>query len=349
MQTVCLLDGLLTIRHGVPSVARVSAEPPVVTVLCATVDDAPPGLERYADRVQFRITDEPGLAEAVTGAKGLFLWDFFSSAVAEVWPQTTDLDWIHVAAAGVDTLMFPELRSSDVVVTNAHGTFDRPIAEFVLGAVLGHAKLVHESHDLQRQHIWKHRESHSVLGRRVLVVGTGGIGREIARLLTAVGLDVFGAGSRARGGDPDFGEVINSADLADHVADVDYLVNAAPLTPVTTDLIDARVLAALPDSAHVINIGRGPTVVEDELLAALESGRIDGATLDVFRTEPLPDNSPLWDAPGMVISAHMCGDVIGWRTALAEQFLANLDRWLAGQELHNIVDKERGYVSGGNR
>lgn len=327
----------------------VSADKPVVTVLCATVDDAPPELERYADRVQFRITDAAGLATAVQGARALFLWDFFSGALADVWPKVDALEWIHVAAAGVDTLMFDELRSSEVVVTNAHGTFDRPIAEFVLGAVLGHAKLVHESHDLQRERVWKHRESHSVFGKRALVVGTGGIGREIARLLRAIGLDVFGAGSRARGGDPDFGEVIDSADLADHVADVDYLVNAAPLTPATTDLIDARVFTALPDSAHVINIGRGPTVVEDDLVAALRDGSIDGATLDVFRTEPLPPDSPLWDAPGAVISAHMCGDVIGWRAALAEQFVANLGRWLDGQELHNIVDKERGYVSGGNR
>src|SRR5690606_1702954 len=99
--------------------------------------------------------------------------------------------------------------------------------------------------------------------------------------------------------------------------------------------------------AHLVNIGRGPTVVEADLLAALHAGALDGATLDVFDTEPLPPESPVWDAPGLVVSAHMSGDVVGWRDALARQFVDNARRWLAGEPLHNVVDKERGYVPGG--
>jgi phosphoglycerate dehydrogenase-like enzyme len=158
-------------------------------------------------------------------------------------------------------------------------------------------------------------------------------------------MDVSVAGSHART-DPELGEVLDSGRLREHLGGVDYLVNAAPLTDRTRGLLDAEVLAALPSTAHVINVGRGPTVVEDDLLAALHEGRLDGATLDVFATEPLPQDSPLWNAPGVVVSPHMSGDVVGWRDTLAEQFVANARRWLDGEPLDNVVDKRRGYVPG---
>lgn len=336
----------MTIGHAIPTLSDVSVSRPVVAVLCAGADDRPPHLEALAGRMDLRFTDEVGLVEAVRGAQVLFLWDFFSAAVRGVWDSCTDLEWIHVAAAGVDTLVFPGLAESGVVVTNARGVFDRPIAEFVLGAVLAHAKLVHQSHDLQRAGRWEHRESRSLHGARAVVVGTGGIGREVARLLAAVGVQVVGAGRVGRDGDPDFGQVVPSADLADHVGGVDYLVNAAPLTPATTGLIDAQVLRALPRSAHLVNVGRGASVVEDDLVAALQDGALDGATLDVFAAEPLPAGSPLWELPGVVVTPHMSGDVQGWRDRLAEQFVANAERWLAGDPLENVVDTRLGYVPG---
>ena len=274
----------------------------------------------------------------------MFLWDFFSTVVREAWPHGADLEWIHVAAAGVDKLLFPELVASPVVVTNARGIFDRPIAEFVLASVLAHAKLLHESHDLQVRREWRHRETRAVAGATALVVGTGGIGREIARLLRAAGLEVRGAGRRPTDDDPDFGTVVDSADLPAAVPWADYVVNATPLTTATAGLFDAAVFRAMRDTAHFVNIGRGPSVVEDDLVEALRSGWLDGASLDVFTTEPLPPDSPLWDAPGLVVSAHMSGDVIGWQDTLARQFVDNAERWLNGEELVNVVDKELGYV-----
>ena len=324
-----------------------SGSRPLIVVLGERADDRPPHLESLEDRVDLRFTDADGLAEAVHGARGLFLWDFFSTAVRGAWANCGDVEWIHVAAAGVDSLLFDELRASDVTVTNARGTFDRPIAEFVLASILGHAKLVHESYRLQQQRVWRHRETQSVVGSRALVVGTGAIGREIARLLRAVGMEVRGAGRTAREDDPDFGTVVASGDLAAEVGWCDHLVNAAPLTPATTGLIDAAVLRAMKPTAHLVNIGRGASVVEADLAAALADGVIAGASLDVFEVEPLPDDSPLWEAPGCVISAHMSGDVVGWRDTLAHQFVANAERWLAGEPLENVVDKELGYVPGG--
>ena len=317
---------------------------PVVVVLCASSDQRPPHLEALDGRVALRYADAAGLASAVGGARALFLWDFFSTAVADVWTHCDRLEWIHVAAAGVDTLLFDGLRESRVTVTNARGVFDRPIAEFVLASVLAHAKRLHESRDLQREAVWRHRETRTVAGARALVVGTGGIGREIARLLRAVGLQVRGAGRTARTDDVDFGDVVASADLVHQVGWCDYLINAVPLTPQTRGLINADVFAALRPSAHLVNVGRGATVVQHELAEALAASRFDGASLDVFEEEPLPVDSPLWSTPGVVVSAHMSGDVTGWRAVLARQFVANAERWLAGEPLDNVVDTVLGYV-----
>lgn len=320
------------------------SESPVIVVLGEHADDRPPHLGPLHGSVDLRFTDAAGLGEAVKGARALFLWDFFSTAVQDVWAHCGDLEWIHVAAAGVDSLLFDELRDSDVTVTNARGTFDRPIAEFVLASILAHAKRLHESRRLQEAREWRHRETRSLAGSRALVVGTGAIGREIARLLSAVGMEVRGVGRTAREQDPDFGTVVASSDLAAEAGWCDHLVNAAPLTPATTGLINADVLAAMTTTAHLVNIGRGATVVEADLVRALQDDVISGASLDVFEVEPLPSDSPLWQAPGAVISAHMSGDVIGWRDTLARQFVDNAQRWLDGEPLANVVDKQLGYV-----
>ncbi len=297
--------------------------------------------------MEFRYCAADGLAEAVRGAQVLLLWDFFSKAVRDVWSEADRLEWIHITAAGVDTLLFDELRESDVVVTNARGVFDRPLAEYVLGAVIAYAKDSLTSFDVQRRHEWRHRETRSISGATALVVGTGGIGREIAKLLRAAGVVVRGAGRRAVADDPDFGEIVDSANLAAEVGWCDHLVLAAPLTASTRGLVDARVLAAMKPDAHLVNIARGPMVDEAALLEALAEHRIGGATLDVFDIEPLPPGHPLWDAPNVTVTAHMSADAVGWREALAEGFATNARRWLAGQPLLNVVDKKLGYVPAG--
>lgn len=327
------------------SQVRDGSSEPVIAVLCEKSTDRPPGVERVGAEMRYCTAED--LASAVRGARALLVWDFFSTAVRDVWSDATDLEWIHVTAAGVDTLLFDELRDSDVVVTNARGVFDRPIAEYVLGAVLAHAKDSRTSFALQRERRWSHRETRGIAAARALVVGTGSIGREIARLLRAAGMQVRGAGRVARADDPDFGDVVASAGLAHEVGWCDHLVLAAPLTSATRGLVDASVLSAMKPDAHLVNIGRGPLVEESALVSALRDNRIGGATLDVFDTEPLPTDHPLWDAPNVTITAHMAGDVVGWRETLAEQFADNARRWLAGEPLVNVVDKKLGYIPSG--
>ncbi len=318
----------------------------VLTILNSRGTEVPAALTDLGTRpgVELRVVDAEGLGSALPGTEVLLLWDFFSTALASEFDRADALEWIHAASAGVDSLLFDDLVESDVIVTNARGIFDRPIAEFVLGFMLIHAKSTLQSLEDQRERRWNRRSSRDLAGTRAVIVGTGAIGREIARVLRALDVEVLGAGSHARGGDPDFGEVIASADLASHLSGVDWVIDIAPLTAATANLIDAEVFAAMEPHSCFINVGRGATVDTAALLAALEEKRIAGAALDVFDEEPLPADHPLWARDDVVITPHMSGDTEGWRDRLAAQFVDLFDRHLAGEPFAHTVDKRAGYV-----
>lgn len=310
-------------------------------------DALPEGLETLEEVAEVRYARRDELAAAIPGADVLLLWDFFSTAVRDIWEHADSLTWIHVAAAGVDTLLFPALVDSDVIVTNSRGIFDRPIAEFVLASILAMAKDLPGSLRRQQMAVWEHRETERIDDSRVLIVGTGSIGRESAKLLGAVGMRVSGVGRTARDGDPDFGVVHASTRLASVVIDSDYVVLIAPLTAETRGMVDATVLAAMKPSARLINVGRGELVDDAALREALQSGAIAGAALDVFSTEPLPPESPLWAMENVLISAHLSGDSIGWLQRLSVLFAENAMRYLASEPLLNVVDKRLGFVPPG--
>jgi phosphoglycerate dehydrogenase-like enzyme len=159
---------------------------PTVAVLGFEPENEPAGdagLRSIGDLADIRVaTDADELAAALDGAPILLVLDFRAGVIRQAWPAARSLRWIHAASAGVDNLMFPELRDSPVVVTNARGVFDDAIAEWVLGVLLTFCKDLHTCRDLQRQAIWSHRESERLAGKRMLVVGAGGIGRAIGRL-----------------------------------------------------------------------------------------------------------------------------------------------------------------------
>lgn len=285
------------------------------------------------------------LPSALPGADVLLVWDFRSDAVRPAWPAADALRWVHTASAGVDRVAFPELLASDVVLTNSRGVFDTPMAEYALGLVLAFAKDLPGTVTRQSERVWQHRETERVAGRTAVVVGSGPIGRAIGRHLGAVGVHVELVGRTERTGDPDFGTIHAAAGLHALLPRADYLVLAAPLTEQTRGLVDAAALAALKPGARIVNVGRGPLIVTDDLVAALRSGRLGGAALDVFDTEPLPADSPLWGLPGVIVSPHMSGDIVGWRDELAALFADNLARYRSGRPLRNVVDKDRGYVT----
>jgi phosphoglycerate dehydrogenase-like enzyme len=319
-----------------------TAAAPTVAVLYG--DHRPPGMDEVEATAAVRYATADELPEALHGADALFVWDFLSTAVSGAWCHADRLRWVHIASAGVDRLMFPELVRSPVVVTNSRGIFDRPIAEYVLGLILAFAKDLPGTLDLQRERAWRHRETERVDRQQALVVGTGSIGRAIGRLLSAAGLKVTGVGRSPRHADPDLGEVHASRNLSSLLPDADYVIVAAPLTEQTRGMFDAAAFRQMKPSARLINIGRGPIVVGDDLITALHEKQIAGAALDVFTEEPLPRTSGLWSAPNLIVSPHMSGDFIGWLDTLADLFVENFRRWLAGDDLLNVVDKDLGYV-----
>ena len=154
-------------------------------------------------------------------------------------------------------------------------------------------------------------------------------------------------GRSARQGSPGDGPIHGIAELAGLLPSADWLVLATPLTSETRGLIGATELALLPAGARLVNIGRGPVLQEAALLAALRSGTLAGAALDVFEREPLTADSPLWSLPGVIISPHIGGDVVATPAAFTEAFLANLDRYMRGEPLRDVVDKRLGYVPTG--
>lgn len=311
---------------------------PVLLVLDA---DPPPRLGALTGRVRVRHTDEAGLAAALPRADVLLVWDFTSDAVRAAWPgEGPRPAWVHTASAGVDRLLCPELVASDTVVTNARGVFEQPMSEYVAGLVLAFAKDLPATLDLQRHRRWRHRETARVAGSRAVVVGAGPVGREITRLLMALGVEVALVGRTGR-------RTIHGAEDLDRLAArADWVVCAAPLTPQTYGMFDSRFFGLMQPSARFINVGRGPMVVEEDLVGALRKRWIAGAALDVFEREPLGPDSPLWDVPGLIVSPHMSGDAAGWRDRLGEQFVAMYERWAAGEPLPNVVDKGLGYIPG---
>jgi phosphoglycerate dehydrogenase-like enzyme len=300
---------------------------------------ARPPLHLIADDVEVIEIDAAPTDEQLAAASVLYIWDHRFAGLAALLRRAPDLRWVHAASVGVNHLICPELGA--VSLTNSRGVFDISISEWVVAAVLAHVKGLPDSWALQRQGRWQPRTTQRLAGKKAAVLGTGSIGRAIADRLARMDVDVTLLGRRP-GDDPDFGTVRTSAELAAVAADVDLLVLAVPAT---RGFVDAEVLAALGPDGLVVNIGRGASIVETDLAAALGAGKIAGAALDVFEVEPLPEASPLWSMPNVLVSPHMSGDYVGFEVDMMTVFTDNLARWLAGQPLHNLVDPALGYVA----
>ncbi len=304
----------------------------------------PPGLEKVAHRFAIHyVRTGAELRRVIDKATIVLLWDFSSALLREHFDRARALEWIHVAGAGVDAVMASEIASSNVVVTNARGVFNQAIAETVVGMMLVFAKDMIATLSLQSQRIWLHRDTEMLAGQTALIIGAGGIGRAIGRAAASLGVEVIGMATSERQ-DKDFGLVRSTDDLELLLPHADFVILVLPLTVHTRGIIGVEQLRLMKTSARLINVGRGQLVDEDALINSLQSGSLAGAALDVFQTEPLPLDSPLWTMPNVVVSPHMSADFHGWLEALADQFLENLDRWSTGQPLLNVVDKKLGYV-----
>jgi phosphoglycerate dehydrogenase-like enzyme len=252
-----------------------------------------------------------------------------------------NLKWMHLFNAGVDNPVFTRLLEQGVRLTTSSGSTAPPIAHSVMGGVLMLSRGFVLWLDGQRRHAWEPIPLNQLpvdLGEQTLtVLGLGAIGSEVARLARAFGLHVIGVRrSPARPGDP-VDELVPPSALAEVLPRTDWLVVACPLTAETRHIVDAAALAALRPGARVVNIARGEVIDEQALIGALRSGQVGGAYLDVFETEPLPPESPLWDLPNVIISPHNSPASKGNDDRVTEIFFRNLRHWLKGEAMENEV------------
>jgi phosphoglycerate dehydrogenase-like enzyme len=273
------------------------------------------------------------------------VWDFRWQGLAGVIAEAPRLRWVHACSAGVDHLLPALADRPDIVLTNSTGVFERPIAEYVLGLMLAHAKGFAETARAQAARRWAYWETATLAGATLVVIGAGRIGTAIAALAAAAGVRVVGIRRSAPRGapPPPFAWLVGAADLVSAIAEADFVAVATPATPATDRLVDARVLAAMKPTAYLVNVGRAAAVDTDALATALHSGALAGAALDVFDHEPLPPDNPLWEIPNLLVSPHMSADATGWASRIVEQFVANVEAWRAGRPLDGVVDRSRGY------
>ena len=262
------------------------------------------------------------------------------------------LRWVHSAAAGVGSALYPEMVNSDVSFTNSAGVHAIPIAEYVVAGVLHFLRGLDFAIDQQRRTEWNKapfvrldsvlREMDTV---HALIIGVGGLGGAAAQRLSALGARCTGVRRRVElGAPPGFERVVGLDHLDAELPSHDVVVLAAPLTGETTELLTAARLDLLPRSAIIVNVARGAMLDDDALIERLRDGRLRGAVLDVFRHEPLASTSPLWQVPQVLLTPHVSPVSPGrfWPRQL-DLFLDNWRRYSNGEPLRNVVDKHAGY------
>ncbi len=298
------------------------------------------------------LTDEP-----VDDVEVLLRGWLSSDAFDRLLGRAPRLSWVHSASAGVERALTPAARERGLVITNARGVFSRPIAEYVLMMILAVSRRLPGLLELQRERTWQPLEGVELRDVTVGIVGLGSIGRAVGALATAFGCRVIavrrrseeGTGSSAADDETrSFGELMldrvgGPEAMPELLAESDFVVLAAPLTPETERMIDTAALDAMKSNAWLINVARGALIDERALLEALREGRIGGAVLDTFREEPLAPTSPFYDLPNVIVTPHTSWSSGRVLDRSVDLFCDNLRRYAAGEPLLNVVDPAAGY------
>jgi phosphoglycerate dehydrogenase-like enzyme len=319
--------------------------PLVVWVLARPGDPGLHLLEPPPVGVRFVVGWEP---EAFDGAPAPdALLDCWSgpTRIASALRRTPGLRWIHARSAGLDGVLVPEVVAHPADLTNGRGAFSPALAEFVLAALLFFAKDLRRLVSQQAAGAWEPFDTERLEGRTVGIVGYGDIGRAVASRLRPLGVEILALRRRPElsAEDPLARQTFPPERLVELVELADDVVVAAPLVPDTLGLVGRDAIAAMKRTAVLVNVGRGPVVDEAALVEALEQGRIRGAALDVFETEPLPAGHPLWRLSNVLLSPHSADHVPGWVDEAMRVFLRQLERFRRGEPLRNVVDKAVGY------
>jgi phosphoglycerate dehydrogenase-like enzyme len=259
------------------------------------------------------------------------------------FPRARRLKWLQTAGAGVDRLLTPEVRAHPALLTNVH-IHGEGIAEHLFGLLLMLTRGLHAAGRKQAEHVWGLGRAYdqTLPGQTLGVLGLGAIGQRAAELGVAFGMRVLGLRRHARPSPP-VERVYLPGERLEMLAACDVVMNTLPLTDETRHFLGREEFAALPPGALVFNIGRGGTIDTQALVAALRSGHLGGAGLDVTDPEPLPPAHPLWDLENVIITPHCSGANRDYAQRAGAVFLDNLGRYLAGQPLVNLIDRQAGY------
>lgn len=254
------------------------------------------------------------------------------------------LHWVQATSAGIgEYLIRTGLAESAITFTTAAGTHARPLAEHVALGLLYLTKRVFDLRAWQAAHKWERFTTNQLAGSRMLLVGLGNVGREVARTCAGFGVQVWGVDPGATELPEGVSRLIPRNDMRAALGEVDALVLACPYTPDTHHSIGAAEFAAMRPGAFVVNVSRGAVIDEPTMIAALATGHLGGAVLDVFETEPLPHDSPLWDMANVLVSPHSASTVSAENARIADLFVDNLNRYLRNEPLRNVFDRDRGF------
>lgn len=266
------------------------------------------------------------------------------------WPEIVRgrrLKWIQSSAAGVDHCLTPEVIDSEIVVTSASGVLADQVAEQTFALLFGLVRSLPTFFRAQQQQEFIRRPTRDLHDTTILIIGFGGNGRRLAEVLlpfrpTLIATDYFPVDK------PDFLTALESPEnLGQLLPKADVVILTAPLTPQTKGMMNRETFSLMKPGSFLVNVARGQLVIEDDLVAALESGHLAGAGLDVTAEEPLPADSPLWELPNVIITPHVGGQS-RWRIdRMTNFFCENLQRYLSGEPLMNVVDKQLGFIRRG--
>lgn len=284
-------------------------------------------------------TDE--VAAHISDADILVTWGTYD--ITPLLPYATNLKWIHSLSAGIECLLPPEITRSDVLLTNSTGIHSIPVSEHVLSLMLAFSRGLPEMLRNQAKKEWARPVVLDELHEKTAgIIGLGNIGREIAKKCKSMGMRVL-AVKPTLTTELFIDHLYTTSQLDEVLPQCDYVIAATPLIQETKNLFDAGRFALMKETAVFINIARGGLVVEQDLIEALTNGKLRGAGLDVFATEPLPDNHPFWQMDKVILSPHVAGISPLYLDRAIKLFADNLSRYQDGREMLNMVDKERGY------
>ena len=271
---------------------------------------------------------------------------FYGYCSEDLFPHFPNIKWIQSSSAGMDRHMYPALRESDVLLTNAAGLYGTHVADQAFALLLGLARGIHESVRNQDKHQWGGARTMPMIeidGFKIGIVGMGGIGMQMAKRAKGFDMYVIGVDAYRTDKPENVDELLPMDQLSNVMSQVDIVMIACPLTEETRGLINKDNLSVMQPTAFFINVARGPIVNEPDLIEILKDRKIAAAGLDVTEIEPLPADSPLWDLDNVIISPHSAGGSQHRPRRITEFFLDNLERYLKGEALKNVVNKQLGF------